>query len=95
MRSSTSARVYTACFLKSENGIQVGQCFTAPDNDQLKFRNNGKSDERTDWNEVNQERTRPANLYGVARRLVTIHDERVRNALHLMPICNVQYNAAN
>jgi len=95
MRSSTSARVYTACFLKSENGIQVGQCFTAPGNGQLKFRNSSKSSGRTNRNEVNQERTWSSNVYSVTRRLVTVDDERVRDALHLIPICDVQYNPAN
>ena len=95
MRSSTSARVYTACFLKSENGIQVGQCLTTPDNSQLELRNNSKSNERTNWNEVNQERARTSNVYSVTRCLITIDDERVCDILHFMPVCNVQYNATN
>ena len=65
-----------------------------PTRGQPKFRYNGKSNKRTDRNKVDQERARSSNFYTVACRFVTVDDEWVCDALHLVSICNVQYDAA-
>ena len=50
---------------------------------------------RTDWNEVDHEGTRSTDVNRITRRLVTVDNERVRNTLYLMPICDIQYDTAN
>jgi hypothetical protein len=66
-----------------------------PTRNQLKFHNNNKLKERTNWNEVNQERTRSSDVYGSTCCFVTVDDEWVCDTFHLMAVCNIQHNPAH